>query len=244
MVFLSILAAASVQTPALVSLDWIDADSGCTAIACADVNNDGLDDLLATFSDGRFLVSYSHPEGKAGGWETLNKHAPPNTVGIGVVRTDRPPIRQYFLATPTQLFSWLARAAPGDSEPLDNSVRLTGRRDSEKSGDSPSDVPLRVAEAASVAGVLWVQTPEHEWWMLRTTGSFFIGPYPDPRPSLLPVTPPKDASPKSEPAQPRWRFGGDLNGDGLRDAVAVFRAGRAPDEHFVVRVTLDTKTAK
>jgi hypothetical protein len=244
MAFLSLLAAASVQTPTLVSSDWINADSGCTAIACADVNNDGLDDLLATFSDGRLLVSYSLPEGRAGEWKTLNKHAPPNTVGIAVVWTDKRPLREFCLATETQLFSWLARAAPGDSEPRDATWRLKGQRDSDKSGEPHPKIPLRVTEAVSVGDLLWVQTPEREWWMLRTAGSFFIGPYTDPRPSLLPVTPLKEVSSKSEPAQPRWRFGGDLNGDGLRDAVAVFLAGRSPDEHFVVRVTLDAKPLK
>jgi hypothetical protein len=237
MVFLSFLAASVVQGPSQASFDWIKADLTCTAIACADMDGDGRDDVLATFSDGRLLVSYSLPGRKADEWRTLCKHVPQNTVAIALVKTDRRSLMEFLLATPTQLFSWLR--APSDSDPRDESWKLKGER---RSKDS-EDVPLRVAEAVAADGLFWVHTPEGEWWRLRTAGSFFDGPYPDPRPSLLPVSPPLDES-KPEPAKARWTTWGDLDGDGERDSIAVFPVGRSPDEHLVVRVTFAGKPKK
>ena len=232
------------QDPSPATKDWITVDPGCTAIACADLNRDGYDDLLATDNQGRLFASYNLAGEGAGEWKLLNKHAPTDVVAIAVIATDRPPVREFMVATRTQLLTWIKSAAePGSGEPRDASWRLTHPGGEDSSGEPLPDVRMEVAEAYAVGGLLWVYTPGKEWWRLRTAGSFFDGPYPDPRPALLPVSPPLAKSQDAELAKPRWRFWGDLNGDVAQDTLAVFPVGE-PTTHLVVRVALAPKPKK
>ena len=240
--FLLLLLACLSQSPAQSSVDWTRAEADLTAIGCADMNGDGIDDLLATYPDGRLLVSLSLPDRKASEWKVLSKRAPPDTVAIAVIATDRRSLRKCCLLTPTRFFAFHLRETPGDIELREHTWRLKGV--SEVSGESLPEVPLRVAEAFSVGHLLWVHTPEDQWWKLRTAGSFFIGPYPDPRPSLSPVSPPRAESPGSEPVQARWKLWGDISGDGQRDSISVFPVGRSSERNYVIRVTLAPASAK
>lgn len=234
------------QDPSPATKDWITVDPGCTAIACADLNRDGYDDLLATDNQGRLFASYNLAGEGAGEWKLLNKHAPTDVVGIGVVATDRhamnrPGGSQGMLVTGTRLL--VGSVSDLGAEWREHTWRLTRLGGSDSEGTPLPNVPLRVIEAYAVDGLLWVHTPEKEWWRLRTAGSYFDGPYPDPRPALLPVSPPPSKSREGEPDPPRWRCWGDLNGDGAQDTLAVFPV-REPPERLIVRVVLAAKPKK
>ena len=159
--------------PSPASKDWATVEIGCTAIACADLNRDGYDDLLATDSQGRLSVSYNLAGEKAGEWKPQNEHVPADVVGIGVIVTDgrgtnRPGSPRCILATRTRLL--VCSATNLGSEWRDDSWRLTRPGGSDAQRKRLPDVPLQAVEAVSVQGLLWVHTPEGEWWRLRTRG--------------------------------------------------------------------------
>ena len=203
--------------------DWATTGWDCTLFCAADIDGDGLDDLLTINGNHHLCVAFNVHCWKSAPWEVLAEQIPAEAVGLysaDVVPHVPGAGIEVVVVMPDHVVVY--------SEYKD------GRLNQHTRFDAPPGITFTPDRLPGRNPVL--EADGKRGWILRDGGftSVDLGTVSTPAaPTPLPIDPP----PFEPDAAMLCTFMGDLNGDHVPDTFGVFTASK-PHQHRVVRVAI------